>query len=102
MLRTGSQSGVHLETLMPANRVQHKDLLFLFVDGDDAMQLGQIKEIYLANSKAANRSRVGSQLKSSSRQRRAGRILTWLSNGTILSCSVLAAGFLVVEKYKFQ
>jgi hypothetical protein len=44
---------VHLQTLMPANRVQHKDLHFLFVDGDDAVQLGQIKKIYLANSKAA-------------------------------------------------
>jgi hypothetical protein len=37
---------------MPANRFQHKDSYFIFVDGDKSIQLGRIKKIYAPSSKA--------------------------------------------------
>ena len=42
---------VHLQSVMPGNRAQHKGSRFLSVDGDEAVQLGQIKKLFTPGSK---------------------------------------------------
>ena len=89
---------VYLQTVMPANRFQHKDSYFIFVDGDKAVQLGRIKKIYAPSSKAGKSGYTAEVKFTTASGKQDLKLANERRYGTILSCKVLAVGFFWLSK----